>query len=71
MTQLCDKRNVSPISIDCMPHLDSNIPSNIYYASKSFEVLMITRTTSDINTFLTLSDRLLKRMRNGEVNIDP
>ena len=63
MTQLCDKRNLSPISVDCMPHLDSNIPLNIYCASKSFEVLRFTRTTSDINTFVTLSDRLLKRMQ--------
>ena len=63
MTQLCDKRNVFPISFDCMPHLDSNIPSNIYYACESFEVLRFARTTSDINTFVTLSDRLLKRMQ--------
>ena len=44
-----------------MPHLDNNIPSNIYYASIGFEILRFTWTTSDINTFVTLSNRILKR----------
>ena len=44
-----------------MPHLDNNIPSNIYYASIDFEILRFTWTTSDINTFVTLSNRILKR----------
>ena len=41
-----------------MPHMNSNIPSNIYYAS-----IDSSRTTSDINTFITLSNCLLKRIQ--------
>ena len=57
-TQLYKKRYVFPSSIVHMPHLDSNIPSNIYYASIGFKVLRFARNSSDINTFLTLSNCL-------------
>ena len=46
-----------------MPHLGSNIPSNIYYASIGSEVSKFARTTSNINNFVTLSNRLLKKMQ--------
>ena len=46
-----------------MPHLDSNIPSNIYDASIGSEILRFARTTSDKITFVTLSNRLLERMK--------
>ena len=62
-TQLYKKRYVFPSSIVHMPHLDSNIPSNIYYASIGFKVLRFDRNSSDINTFLTLSNCLWKRMQ--------
>ena len=40
----------NPFSIVSVPHLDSNIPSN--YASIGSEILrLVSRTTSDINTF--------------------
>ena len=45
-----------------MPHLDSNITSNIYYAYIGSKMLWLARTTLDKNTFLTLTNRLLKRM---------
>ena len=45
-----------------MPHLDSNIPSNIYYAYIGSKILWFARTTLDKNTFLTLTNLLLKRM---------
>ena len=50
---------------------DSIIPSNIYYASIGSKILMHFKTNSDKNTFVTLSNRLLKRIRNKEVSIDP
>ena len=46
-----------------MPNLDSNIPSNIYDARIGSEILRFARINSDINTFTTLSNRLLKRMK--------
>ena len=46
-----------------MPHLDSNIPSNICYVSIGSEILRFARTTSDINTLLKLANQLLKRMQ--------
>ena len=46
-----------------MSHLDSHIPSNIYYGSIDSEILTLARTNSDTNTFATLSIRLLKRMQ--------
>ena len=45
-----------------MPHLDSNIPSNIYYVSISSGILRFAGNTSDINAFATVSIRHLKRM---------
>ena len=44
--------------------LDSNIPLSIDYASIVSEILKFARTASDINTFATLSNHLLKRMQN-------
>ena len=50
--QLYYKRYAFPFSIVGMPHLDSYIRSNIYYASIASEILRFSRTTSDINTFV-------------------
>ena len=61
--QLYKKSYVFPSSIVHMPHLDSNIPSNICYASIGFKVLRFARNSSDINTFVTLSNCLWKRMQ--------
>ena len=46
-----------------IPHSDSNVLSNIYYASIGSETLRFPRNSSGINTFLTLFSRLLKRMQ--------
>ena len=43
-----------------MPHLDSNILSNIYYASLASQILRFDRNTSGSNTFITLVNQLLK-----------
>ena len=61
-TQPYDKRDVFFFStIVRMPHLDSKIPSNIYYESIGSETLRFVRNTSDVNTFVTLSNLILKR----------
>ena len=62
-TQLYDKRGTSHFSIAHMPHLDSNNPSNIYYASIDSKMLRFARSTLDINTFVTLSNHILTRMQ--------
>ena len=56
-------RDVFSFSIVCMPHFDCNVPLNIYYASISSGMLSFTKNTSDINTFVILPNRLLKRMK--------
>lgn len=61
--QLYDKRDTFPFFVVHIPYLEINIPSNIYYASIGSEILNFARTTSHINTFVTLSNRLLKRMQ--------
>ena len=65
-TQLYDERDGFLFSIVLMPHLDSNIPSDIYYASIGSEILKFARSTSDINTFLTLFSCLLRKMQQQE-----
>ena len=57
-----DKRDVFSFPIIRMSCLDSNIPSNVYYASIGSEILRFARTTSDENIFVTLSNPVLKRM---------
>ena len=49
-----------------MPQFDSNITWNIYCASIGSEILKFARTISDMNTFVTLSNRLLKMMQKQE-----
>ena len=50
-----------PVPMFLCSYLDSNIPLNIYYAS--IVSGRFARTTSDINTFVTLSHRLLKKIQ--------
>ena len=61
--QLYDRRDGIPFYIAFMPHLDSNIPSNIYYTSIGSKISRFAKTTSDINTFTKLSSCLLKKMQ--------
>ena len=46
-----------------MPYLDSNVPSNIYYAFIDPTILSFFRPISDISDFFTLSNQHLKRMQ--------
>ena len=61
--QLYENGDIFHFSIVCMPHLNSNIPSNIYYPSIGAKILQFSRTTSDISTFVTFSNCLLKTMQ--------
>ena len=56
-------RDAFSFSVVFMPHLDNNIPSNIYNTSMGSEILKFPITTSDINTFVTLSLRFIKRIQ--------
>ena len=46
-----------------MPHLGSNVPSEISYASIGSEILRFARTTSDSNAFITFANQFLKKMQ--------
>ena len=56
-----NKRDEFPFSVVCTSDMDNNVPSNIYYASKSSEFLRFARTNSEMHSFLTLSIRHLQR----------
>ena len=58
---LFDKRDGFPFSIVRMPYASSNIPRKIFYSAIGAEILRITRTTSDLNLFISSSITLLKR----------
>ena len=62
-TCLFDKRDAFPFSIVRMPYLCSNMPSKIFYASVSSEILRLARTNSNRNNFLNTVKVLLDRMR--------
>ena len=56
-------------SIVCMPHLDSNILSNIYYATIGSEILSILLQIIflyHLEYLITLSSRLFKKYNNRE-----
>ena len=58
-TKLFDKRDASPFSIVCVPHLDSYISSSIYNAFIGSQTLRFAGTTSDKNTFTSLANQLI------------
>ena len=70
-TQFYGKIDAFSFSVICMLHLDSNIPSNIYYPSIGIEILRFDGTTSDKNTFVIISYRVLKKMRKQETKPRP
>ena len=52
-----------------MSRFNNNILSNIYFASIGSEVLSFARTISEINSFVKLSNRRLKKMqKQGNIN---
>ena len=70
-TQLYGKRDAFSFSVIRMLHLDSNIPSNIYYPSIGTEILRFGGTTSDKNTFATISYSILKKMQKQGSKLRP
>jgi len=62
-TKLYDKRDSFPFYINRVPFLESNIPSKIFYASVSSEILRIARTTSDLHNLIPRVNSLLHRMK--------
>ena len=60
--QLYDKRDAFPFSIVSLSHFDSNIPSNIYYASIRSETLGFCQNYFK-HIFATLCDCFLKRIQ--------
>ena len=60
--KLYDKRDSFPFSIVRMPHIDSNIPQNIFYSSIKGEFLRIARSTLLVDDLIPKAKELLKRM---------
>ena len=62
--KLFDKRDSFPFFIVRMPHMDSNIPKNIFYSALVGEILRIARSTLLLKDFLPKAQQLIKRMAN-------
>ena len=60
--KLFDKRDKFPFFIVRMPHLDSNIPSNIFYGAFFSETLRIARCSLLKEDFVSRMEKLLERM---------
>ena len=69
--KLYDKRDDFPFFIVRMPHMNSNIPSSIFYSALVGEFLRIARSTLLLKDFLPKARSLLERMNNqgGNRNI--
>ena len=62
--KLFDKRDAFPFFIVRMPHLDSNIPSKIFYSSIYSEILRISRCTLFLEDMVPRIAELFIRMEN-------
>ena len=60
--KLFDKRDAFPFSIVHMPHLDSNIPSNIFYGAFFSETLRVARCSLRKDDFVDRVKQLPERM---------
>ena len=65
-TDLFDKRNAFPFLISCTSYLDSNILSNIFYASVGSEILHIAIKATDLINIVTGINILLIRIKKQE-----
>ena len=61
-TTLCDKRDASPLSIVRIPYRDINLPSKIFCASITSEILRLARINSEKSLFINTTKIILKRM---------
>ena len=62
VTELYDKRDSFGFSIIRMPYASSNIPSKMFYATISAEILRIGRATSNYSKFIVSIKTFLTRM---------
>ena len=60
--KLYDKRDAFPFFIVRMPHLQSNIPKNIFYSALIGEILRIARSTMLLEDFIPKAKDLIDRM---------
>ena len=58
-----DKRDAFPFLIVRMPHLESNIPKNIFYSALVGEVLRIARSTLKLEDFIPKAKDVINRMK--------
>ena len=68
-SNLYDKRNAFNFSIVRFPYRSSNIPSKMFYATISAEVLRIAKATSKYSYFLECVQTLLVRMKKQGANV--
>ena len=68
-SNLYDKRNAFNFSIVRLPYRCSNIPSKMFYATISAEILRIARATSKYTFFLNCVQTLLVRMKKQGANV--
>ena len=68
-SNLYDKRDAFNFSIVRFPYRCSNIPSKMFYATISAEILRIARATSKYTFFLNSVRTLLDRMKKQGANV--
>ena len=59
-----DKRDEFAFSVVCMPYIDSNIPSYIFYGTIMSEIIRIARCTLLLDDLIPRLGALCKRMLN-------
>ena len=67
--KLFDKRDAFPFFIVRMPHLQSNIPRNIFYSALVGEFLRVARSTLLVEDFIPKAKDLVKRMNSQGANL--
>ena len=68
-SNLYDKRNAFQFSVVRLPYKCSNIPSKMFYATISAEILRIAKVTSKYSYFLQCVHLLLNRMKNQGADV--
>ena len=61
--ELFDKRDSFPFSTVRIPHIESNIPQNIFYSAVKGEFLRTARSTLCLRDFKPKTKELLERMK--------
>ena len=61
--KLFDKRDSFPFSVVRMPHLESNIPQDIFYSTIKVEFLTISCSTLCLRGFISKAKELLEHIK--------